>query len=266
MNRISIREAAQRFGVSRRTVERWIRDGRLTSIPSLRDARRRLVDPVAVQCLVDEMSKRTTKRTVLGGDDERAPTNEDQFASERALATRYHQAIDAMLMRFYGQHQRLISRLHPDAHVELSLEELRKGPLGHDLGRLAAYALGRVHDPSNLVLAAVESVLQALFWPAAAEDITIPRSFWDTDLGKMLNRAKLRAYRPNDLISVDDAAKLFGVTTPTVYRWMDDRTLGWVRDDVNGRTWVVRRDADNLKRVATELAARQVLMERALAS
>jgi hypothetical protein len=45
------------------------------------------------------------------------------------------------------------------------------------------------------------------------------------------------------------------VTRPTIYRWMDDRTLNYVRDDMSGRTFVVRRDIDNLKRVAAELSA-----------
>jgi hypothetical protein len=36
---------------------------------------------------------------------------------------------------------------------------------------------------------------------------------------------------------------------------MDDRTLNYGRDDMSGRTFVVRRDIDNLKRVAAELSA-----------
>ena len=77
-----------------------------------------------------------------------------------------------------------------------------------------------------------------LFWPAAAEDYTVPRSFWDTDLGRMLALAKYRAYDP-ELVSIGSAAQQLGVTRPTIYRWMDDRTLNYVRDDMSGRTTCV---------------------------
>jgi hypothetical protein len=148
----------------------------------------------------------------------------------------------------------------------VTLEELREGPLGQDLRLLAAYAQGRVYADRRLVPAAIDSVLQVLFWPVAAEDYAVPRAFWDTDLGRMLSRAKLHAYRPHELVSSGEAVRLLGVTPPTLYRWMDDRTLGSVRDDVNGRTWVVRHDIDQLKRKAAELSGRQAVPERALAS
>jgi excisionase family DNA binding protein len=266
MERISISRAAQLFGVSRRTIERWVSDGRLLAIPSPHDARHRLIESQAVESLVDNMPKRTASHRESGVTDQSKLTEVLRLASEQEVAAQYHHAVDTILMRVYGRHQRLISYLHPDIHAELTLDELHKGPLGRDLQSLAAYALSRTHEPGNVILLVIDLVLQSLFSPAAAESFTIPRSFWDTDLGRMISRAKLRALRPDDLVSVDDAERMLGVTTPTVYRWMDDRTLGWVRDDANGRTWVVRRDVENLKRVATELLARQAHIERALAS
>src|SRR5688572_16250486 len=65
MTRISISQAAAQFGVSRRTVERWIRDGRLTAIPNAKDGRQRLVDPDTVQLLIGQMPKRRAKPIVL---------------------------------------------------------------------------------------------------------------------------------------------------------------------------------------------------------
>ena len=104
-------------------------------------------------------------------------------------------------------------------------------------------------------MSAIDSVLQILFWPVAADDYTVPRTFWDTELGRMLALAKYRAYDPTELVSIGSAAQQLGVTRPTIYRWMDDRTLNYVRDDMSGRTFVVRRDIDNLKKVAAELSA-----------
>ena len=166
----------------------------------------------------------------------------------------YQEVMDNALQLVYSHHHRLVSQLLPDAFRSLSLDQLRNGPLGQDLLRLAQLARGQAREPKELVLEAIESVLQLLFWSAAADDYSVPRSFWDTDLGRMLALAKYRAYDQSELVSIGNAAQQLGVTRPTIYRWMDDRTLSYVRDDMSGRTFVVRRDIDNLKRVAAEFA------------
>lgn len=169
----------------------------------------------------------------------------------------YQVVVDDALQLVYSHHHRLISRLHPAAFAPLTREQLRQGPLGQDLLRLARLARGETREPKERVLEAIDSVLQLLFWPAAADDYTVPRSFWDTELGRLLAMAKYRAYEPAELVSIGNAAQQLGVTRPTIYRWMDDRTLNYVRDDMSGRTFVVRRDIDNLKRVAAELSAEE---------
>jgi excisionase family DNA binding protein len=165
----------------------------------------------------------------------------------------YQGVIDQALQLVYSHHHRLVSQLFPSAFQPLTLEQLRSGPLGTDLGRLGKLAKGHIRESKETVLEAIESVLQLLFWPAAADDYTVPRSFWDTELGRMMALAKYRAYEPAELVSIGSAAQQLGVTRPTIYRWMDDRTLNYVRDDMSGRTFVVRRDIENLKRVAAEL-------------
>ena len=76
----------------------------------------------------------------------------------------------------------------------------------------------------------------------------MPHSFWDEPLGKMLSQAaKLRSVDMDDLMSIGDAAQYLGVTRPTImYRWMDNGTLNFVRDEISGRTFVIRRDVDAL--------------------
>jgi excisionase family DNA binding protein len=167
----------------------------------------------------------------------------------------YQQVIDRALQLVYSHHHRLINQLHPEAFEPLALEHLREGPLGRDLTRLAKLARGEIREPKDQVITAIDSIVQLLFWPAAADDYTVPRSFWDTDLGRMLALAKFRSFSSHELVSIGNAAQQLNVTRPTIYRWMDDRTLNYVRDDMSGRTFIVRKDIENLKRVAAELGA-----------
>ena len=98
---------------------------------------------------------------------------------------------------------------------------------------------GRSTAPQEQVLAAVESIVQLLFWPAGAADYAVPRAFWETDLGLMLARAKFRAFAPTELLGITTAAARLGVARPTIYRWVDERVLDSVRDEVSGRTFVL---------------------------
>ncbi len=175
-------------------------------------------------------------------------------AESRDYVRDYQEVIDQALQLVYSHHHRLMSQLSSDAFQHMTLDQLQRGPLGIDLSRLAKIALGEAQETKERVLDAIESVLQLLFWPAAADDYSVQRSFWDSDLGRMLALAKYRAFNTAELVSIGNAAQQLGVTRPTIYRWMDDRTLNYVRDDMSGRTFVVRRDIENLKRVAAELS------------
>ena len=171
-------------------------------------------------------------------------------ATVESVPREHHDVIDQALRLVYTHHHRLISRLYPSAFKPLSLEQLREGPLGTDLQRLSLLANGKAKEAKDEVLLAIDSILQLLFWPAGADDYMVPRSFWETPLGRLLAQAKLQAFDRSELVSIGNAAQQLGVTRPTIYRWMDERTLNYVVDDMTGRTFVVRRDIDNLKRVA----------------
>lgn len=169
----------------------------------------------------------------------------------------YQEVIDQALQLVYGQHDRLVRQLYPERGGcrELTIEQMRRGRLGQDLKRLSMLARGQIREPKERVLEAIDSVVQLLFWPIAAEDYTVPRAFWDTALGKMLALAKFRAFQPHELVSIGNAAQQLNVTRPTIYRWMDERQLNYVRDDMSGRTYVVRRDIDMRKNVVREPSA-----------
>jgi excisionase family DNA binding protein len=163
-------------------------------------------------------------------------------------------AIDQVLRLVDDAADRLATRLDPAAATPRSLAELRAGPLGQDLRRLAMVADGHVREPRERVLAAIDAVLQLLFWPPGADDYTVPRTFWETDLGILLARAKYRAFAVSDLVGIGVAAQQLGVSRPTVYRWMDDGSLDYVRDVLTRRTFVLRRGVDQRRMVAAELS------------
>jgi hypothetical protein len=163
--------------------------------------------------------------------------------------------IDQTLRLLRGDVRRLESRLRPEAHSLHEVAELRAGPLGRELARLAAIAEGRITLPRDEVFAAVEAVLQLLFWPAGADEYAVPRAFWETDLGRLLARAKYHACTEVDLIGIGVAAKRFGVSRPTIYRWIADSWLESVYEPVSGRTFVVStRAADHAQLAAFETA------------
>jgi excisionase family DNA binding protein len=160
--------------------------------------------------------------------------------------------IDETLALVYSQCLRLTGALAPGAFGPLPLAELRASPLGGDLRRLAAVAAGERDEPADEVLSAVEATLGLLFWPTAADDYTIPRAFWETALGRVLARAKLRALATQGLVEVGEAAARLGVTRPTVWRWLDDGVLDGVRDETTGWTLVPERAIARMERVAAE--------------
>ena len=161
--------------------------------------------------------------------------------------------IDQALQLIAIDARRLEARLRPAHRPRPSLEHLRMGPLGQDLRRLALVAEGHAHESPEEVRIAIEGVLQLLFWAAGAEYYTVPRSFWETDLGHLLARAKYQTFAVTDLIGIRVAADQLGVTRPTIYRWMDDHSLDYVHDTASGRTYVVRIGMSQLQAGADNL-------------
>lgn len=158
--------------------------------------------------------------------------------------------IDQTLGVVWEDSRRLVTLLGSAAPPQLSLEELRSGPLGQDLTRLARVAYGHARESQEQVLAAIQNVLQLLFWPAGADTFAVPRTFWMTDLGRVLARAKFLAFAAEDLVGIGAAARRLGVARPTIYRWMDDGSLAYVRDDRTGRSYVLRRSLDLIQGTA----------------
>lgn len=163
--------------------------------------------------------------------------------------TTWQKTIDDALIVVYSHHHRLVQNLFPEQERPMDIEELRGSKLGRDLALLAALARGELNESRTQVKERTDNVLQLLFWAPMAEDYVVPRSFWEEDLGRMISAAKFRAFKRSELISIGNAAQKLGVTRPTIYRWMDDKHLDYVRDEMSGRTFVVEEDVESLLNV-----------------
>jgi len=165
--------------------------------------------------------------------------------------------IDQALQLIYSQCYRLAGRLAPDALRPFTLDELRASPIGQDLARLAEVARGQRQEPAGEVLTAIQAILDTLFWPTATEDYVVPKTFWETELGTLLARAKRRALEAEGLLEAGEAAARLGVSRAMILRWIDDGSLAGVQDKESGWTLVSRRAIERMELVASELSERR---------
>ena len=103
--------------------------------------------------------------------------------------------IDQVLDLLHAEWRRVAAHLAPECLVTFGLTQLRDGPVGRDLRRLAAVARGELTAEPEHVDQAVDSILQLLYWPAGAHAYVVPDGFWQTALGGMLAEARARAHR-----------------------------------------------------------------------
>jgi excisionase family DNA binding protein len=173
------------------------------------------------------------------------------------MAVDYEPVIEQTLRLVHSQlhrYQRQLTGTIPDA---ISIDQLRQGPLGQDLARLARIARGEEHAPAEEVFRSVRAVLDLLFWPAGADTYEVDHPFWKEPLGRMLSQAKWRSIEHGELMSIGAAADRLGVARPTIYRWMYAGTIESVRDDTSDRFYVLRRDIDQVQAEAERFAAEQ---------
>jgi len=161
---------------------------------------------------------------------------------EHTMPVDYEPVIDQTLRLIHSQLHRFHRHLTGTMPAAVSVEQLRTGPLGQDLERLARIARGEERVPADQVFQSVRAILDLLFWPAGADIYEVQHPFWTEPLGKMLSQAKWRSIDHAELMSIGAAAEQLGVARPTIYRWMYAGTVESVRDDTSDRFYVLRRD------------------------
>jgi hypothetical protein len=135
----------------------------------------------------------------------------------------FERVIDQALALLQSEWRRIAMGLAPDCIATVDRGQLRDGPIGGDLRRLAAIARGdEVADPGD-VQRAVEAVVQLLYWPAGAHTFEVPERFWQTELGSMLVQATARSRHAVRVGRVKGVARV-DATEPVVLG-RDDRSL-----------------------------------------
>jgi hypothetical protein len=134
----------------------------------------------------------------------------------------FERVIDQALALLQLEWRRIATCLAPECIATIDRGQLRDGPIGSDLRRLAAIARGdEVAGPGD-VQRAVEAVVQLLYWPAGAHTFEVPERFWQTELGSMLVQASARSRHAARVDRVKSVARV-DATEPAVLG-RDDRS------------------------------------------
>lgn len=173
------------------------------------------------------------------------------------MTTDYEPVIEQTLRLVHSQLHRFHRQLTGTIPDMVSMEQLRSGPLGQELARLAQIARGEERAPAQEVFQSVRAVLDLLFWPAGADSYEVDHPFWKEPLGRMLSQAKWRTVDHAELMSIGAAADQLGVARPTIYRWMYAGNVESVRDDTSDRFYVLRRDIAQIQAESERFAAEQ---------
>jgi len=129
-----------------------------------------------------------------------------------------------------------------EALGELAAEQLaeevnEESPLYQDMLLLIDVANGRYHRSEELIQQveqALTNLMEVLFGNTLHAGVTIPDSFWQTDIGTMVSRVRWWI-SVDDLITISSAAALaFGANTQAnrmrISRAIDKGLLEWVPD------------------------------------
>ncbi len=179
--KVSIATAAQWSGVSRRTIERWVKRGLLSSEPDELDRRQALVS-------LHQLGKLLEAKGDVSGS---APTL-PPIPKPPSVPDPNQDTIDACL-RQVSEHEVFLSNqlfpievlspgpIHPNSPLRLTLDSLSQA------------SRGKREATPVVILRQIDDVLSAIFAAADRRAFAVPDEFWSEPLGSMLALAKLQA-------------------------------------------------------------------------
>ena len=155
-----------------------------------------------------------------------------KFARELALTVSYPKLADQNAEKF-------------------DLQILRQSRAGNDLADIAGYVEHEEMSPER-ARQAVKDVIKLLFHNPymVAQDITPPKEFYETDLGRLISEAYAQMYL-HDLITPAEAYKRLGVSRQMLYNYLSLGQLTPVY--VAGRTMLIGSEVDTLRKARKTL-------------
>jgi hypothetical protein len=229
---VSPTEAARRVGRSVRTVERWVQDGLVDTIPHPTDRRRKLLSVASLERMIG-LSPETTAAAQAAGDTVKV-------ADRAAIA-----AVVRGLNRRLVTSGRAIGLDIPN----LPEERLMGSALAHDLILLVDNVRGEYSDPPGVIQTRLRLALEVLFADPVTGTLAVPDGFWsDGVVGRHLARAQLMMHPPGSLVSLTEITTELGIPRRRAETILE--RLGTERAfDPDGRRWLYPRDVIDAARV-----------------
>jgi hypothetical protein len=169
------------------------------------------------------------------------PTNNQQ-----PISPKHAEIIDQVVQPFYAHVMReLVPAVGYTPPQELTLEELRIGPLAKHLRTIARYAEGYPMTSEGDILSNIRVVGRLLYGTPMQRGFKMPSDLHKTPLGELIYEALCRR-TPRDLrIDVSEARKRLKVSRQTIHQWAQDGTLQPIYD--NGQLTFQKAQVEALK-------------------
>ncbi len=192
---VSLEEAARWAGRSVRTVQRWIEEGRVETIPHPADRRRRLVSTAGIERM--SLHPYEGPQDLTEERERRITVEREAIMNAAKGVTRYVAIASAALG-------------HP--RPELTIEELSGSQFVQDLQLLFNAVNGDAFVPPEDLWQALDRMLATLNTDLLSDRIYVPDDFWKKSLvGRHLARARLLLFRPQTLVSLNEIVEHVGL-------------------------------------------------------
>ena len=139
------------------------------------------------------------------------------------MTPEHERIVDSMLQSFAAratEHMQYLGRTAP----QLTLEQLREGPLGQDLTNMAYLAEG--YPTEGNIDEMIQRVLRHCFAPmiqfSTNPMLRLPKGWQKTAFGLMVGNAYRRLIPTKDRMTTAQAARALGVKRQTLYDWVEE--------------------------------------------
>jgi hypothetical protein len=222
---LSLSEAARRAGRSLRTIQLWIEEGLVGTVPHPTDRRRRLVATASLDRAVERLAERDTVpiAAMMAYDVDHAAV----LAAVQGLSWRAGQSAEGAGIRLTGR---------PD-------EDLLKSPFADWLWILISTVRGTLDEHPAVIQQALTDVLMTLYSDPITRHIVVPDEFWSATLiGRHVGRARLLLHPTTGLVSLNEIVATVGIPRGRVENILQAIRAERLYDPDESR-WLYPRDA-----------------------